>query len=95
MLELKYKPKISIKSTPFERKAVLLHRKFIVCSIRFCLKDRVFSVFMSTSKCLVPISTGKGEEAYAKSAMDVGSDLKLPTNTDTEVMMEDSYVSCG
>jgi len=27
--------------------------------------------------------------------MDVESDLKLPTNTDTEVIMEDSYVSCG
>ena len=50
---------------------------------------------MSTSKCLVPISTGKREEAEAKSAMDVESDLKLPSNTDTEVMMEDSYMSCG
>ena len=27
--------------------------------------------------------------------MDVESGLKLPTNTDTEVIMEDSYVLCG
>ena len=59
----------------------------------FCLKDRVFSAFMSRVKCPVPISTGKGEEQKENSAMEVESDLTLPIYTDTEIMMDDMSLS--
>ena len=59
----------------------------------FCLQDRVFNTLMSRAKCPIPISTGKGEEAKVNSAMEVESDLFLPTYTDTEILMDDMSLS--
>ena len=45
--------------------------------LAICMKDCVFSAFMSRVKCQVPILTGKREKAKENSAI-------LPIYTDTE-----------
>ena len=99
MLELKYKQHAEDfqRINAFHQEAGFIAKKEAPKIYRlfklFCLKDRVFSAFMSRVKCQVPISTGKGEEAKVSSAMEVESDLFLPAYTDTEILMDDMSLS--
>ena len=69
MLELKYKQHAEDfqRINAFHQEAGFIAKKEAPKIYRlfklFCLKDRVFSAFMSRVKCQVPILTGKGEEA--------------------------------
>ena len=59
----------------------------------FCLKDRVFNAFINRPKKCSPISTETVVETEQTRAMDIETDLKLPSYTDTEIMMDDCSLS--
>ena len=59
----------------------------------FCLKDRVFNAFINRPKKCSPISTETVVETEQTRAMDIETDLKLPSYTDTEIMMDDCNLS--
>ena len=75
MLELKYKQHAEDfhRINTFQQEGGFIAKKEAPKVYRlfklFCLKDRVFSALMSRAKCLIPISTGKGEEAKENSAI--------------------------
>ena len=59
----------------------------------FCLKNRVFNAFINRPKKSIPISIEKVVEIERTSAMELETDFKLPSYTDTELLMDDLKLS--
>ena len=72
ILELKYKQHAEDlnRINTFQQEGGFIEKKEAPKTYRlfklFCLKDRIFSAFMSRAKCPIPILTGKGEESKQK-----------------------------
>ena len=59
----------------------------------FCLKDRMFNSFIKWEKKVKPASIEVMVNTPVPVAMEIENGLKLPVNTDTEILMEDLTLS--